>query len=165
MTFRKRTFKSVGRAASDLAALVQGRREMAEMMVGTEDLSPALREKIMLAVTSVNKCRYCSAVHSKLALREGLTAEEVDAILRGDFDDVSPEEREVLLYAQHWAETSGHPDAAVRQRVVETYGAKRTALFEAAIRAIMFGNYFGNGFDSILDKVTAGRLTTDTVND
>lgn len=156
---RKRTFRNVGHAIGDLSQLLRRPREMVRMAKGGSELSPALREKIMLAVTSVNRCRYCSFVHSRLARREGLTIEEVDALLDGKLESEegeerkNPEEREILLYARHWAETEGHPDDEVRGRMVETFGKRRTESFETAIRAIMFGNYFGNGFDTLLDKL------------
>lgn len=150
---KKRKFKSVGHVVGDLSQLLRRPREMAKMVTGHGELSPALREKIMLAVTSVNKCRYCSFVHSHLAVREGLSGEEVDTLLDGTVDADDDEEREILLYAQHWAETGGNPDDDVRSRLIETHGKQRTESFETAIRAIMFGNYFGNTFDSLLNKV------------
>ena len=49
-------------------------------------VSKEFRERIMLAVTEVNGCRYCSYFHSKQALEAGMTAAEVKQLANGDLD-------------------------------------------------------------------------------
>jgi len=152
----KRKFESLGQATADALELVRDPRALVDMVSGRGAVTAELREKIMLSVTSVNRCRYCSFVHTKLALREGVSSDEVKRLLDGAVDHVSEEERHALLYAQHWADTCGHPDLSARRAVVAEYGEERTRAIETAIRAIMFGNYFGNTVDSVLNKVTLG---------
>ncbi len=48
-------------------------------------LSKEFMERIMLAVTSVNECRYCTYYHTKIALESGCSDDEVREILGGDF--------------------------------------------------------------------------------
>jgi len=158
MGFRKRKFESVGQALREVTALAKKPRKLAGIAAGKSEISPALRERIMLAVTSVNKCRYCTFVHSLIALKEGFSFDEIKSLLSGEVGDFDPEEREALLYAQHWADTGGNPSPEARQKLVETYGEKRTDEIETAIRAIMFGNYFGNTFDYLLHSVSGGKL-------
>jgi AhpD family alkylhydroperoxidase len=61
-------------------------------------ISPALREQIMLAVTSVNDCRYCNQGHTALALRNGVDL----TVLRQTLDsgslsaDSTPDEVAIL---------------------------------------------------------------------
>ncbi|WP_457091801.1 carboxymuconolactone decarboxylase family protein [Microvirga sp. P5_D2] len=43
--------------------------------------SPALREKVMLGVTSVTDCRYCQWGHTHWAMAHGVPLEEVNQIL------------------------------------------------------------------------------------
>jgi AhpD family alkylhydroperoxidase len=92
--FRKRTF-SLPLYARSLAALMTASPVLVRAL-NRPRISPALREQIMLAVTSVNDCRYCNWGHAALALRNGV---DVTA-LRQTLDD---------LYA-----------AAVRWKVVPT---------------------------------------------
>ena len=44
-------------------------------------ISAALREKLMLGVTSVNDCRYCKWGHTHWAMAKGVPLEEVNRIL------------------------------------------------------------------------------------
>jgi AhpD family alkylhydroperoxidase len=46
----------------------------------------AFAERVMMAITQVNGCRYCSFVHTKAALMSGVTSEEIRAIRIGAFD-------------------------------------------------------------------------------
>jgi len=75
-----------------------------------ELISPAFRERLMLAVTAVNGCRYCSYFHAKQALKSGLTPSEIGQLLSGDVTYCPEEQAIALIYAQHWAEYDAHPD-------------------------------------------------------
>ena len=64
------------------------------------DLRSALRrhrinrlfaERIMLAVTQANGCRYCSYAHTHIALKAGIPTAELRGLLSGEFNQ-SPEE-------------------------------------------------------------------------
>lgn len=48
-------------------------------------LSPAFRERLMLAVTAVNACRYCAHLHAQVALTAGLRRDEIAQRLGGEF--------------------------------------------------------------------------------
>ena len=50
-------------------------------------ISSAFRERLMLAVTSVNECRYCARVHSVEALKHGVDQPELEQILSGEFNE------------------------------------------------------------------------------
>jgi len=158
MSFHKRKFDGPGHLARDLLELAKRPRVMAKVVTGRGALDAKLREKVMLVVTSVNDCRYCAFFHTLLALKEGHSYGEVRELLAGEIEDVNEEEREALLYAQHWAARRGDPDPEARQRLVEVYGEEKTLALEGAIRAIMFGNYVGNTFDAALHVISGGRL-------
>ena len=66
-------------------------------------------ERIMLAVTSVNECRYCSYYHTKIALENNCTNEEIRELLGGDFSCADQEELPALAFAQHFAEVHCPP--------------------------------------------------------
>ena len=114
----------------------------------------AFSERIMLAVTQVNGCRYCSYGHTKAALSAGLTPEEIQALLAGEFSDAPPEQLPALLFAQHYAESEGNPDPEAWRRLVETYGPETAQDILANIRMIMVGNLSGNTFDALLYRLT-----------
>lgn len=116
-------------------------------------VSRAFAERIMLAVTQVNGCRYCNWGHTRAALSSGVTTEEIQSIMERDFAALDPHEVTALAFAQHYAESGGSPDPAAWQRLVETYGADGARDIMAYIRMITLGNLLGNTFDALLSRV------------
>jgi AhpD family alkylhydroperoxidase len=130
---------------------------MKELMRG-DIIDAAFRERLMLAVTAVNGCRYCSWAHAKQALVTGITGDEVRSLLTGEVGNSPAAELPALLYAQHWAESGGRPELAARAQLVETYGAETVQAIELSLRTIQWGNLSGNTFDYILYRLSFGRL-------
>lgn len=153
--FKRRTYQNFGEMIADMRVMRKSRKEIRSLMKG-ETLSPAFRERIMLAVTAVNDCRYCSFVHTRQALQKGVSSEEIITLGEGSFDCCPEEEVPALLYAQHWAETHGNPDEAARAKILEIYGEEKTRAIEFAIRMITAGNLTGNTFDYFLHKLSFG---------
>jgi len=134
----------------------RGRRKVRAVTKG-EALDPAFRERLMLAVTEVNGCRYCRHTHARLALTAGLSEADVAELVTGSFDGSPPEQVPALLYAQHWAEADARPDPGARRRILETYGPAQTEAIETALRVIRVGNLAGNTWDGLLYRVSFGR--------
>lgn len=105
-------------------------------------------ERIMLAVTEVNGCRYCSYFHTKQALTAGISQEEVDSLLAGEFSDVPPRQKAALLFAQHYADSGGSPEEKAVAYLQQEYGKDLSRSIMAYIRMIMVGNSYGNAFDA-----------------
>lgn len=106
-------------------------------------VSKAFNERIMLAVTEVNGCRYCGYYHTSAALKAGMSEGEIQDMLGGDLNSAPADESVALLFAQHYAETEGHPEKEAYQRLLETYGPETATDILAAIRVIMVGNVYG----------------------
>ena len=141
---------------ADFRAIMSRRGEIRPLMRGAV-IDAAFRERLMLAVTQVNGCRYCAYGHARQALAEGISAEEVEALGQGMFEGSPAEEAPALLYAQHWAEADGKPDPAVREQMVERYGEQVTEAMELALRMIRMGNLVGNTWDYVVYRVSFGR--------
>jgi AhpD family alkylhydroperoxidase len=154
--FRRRIYRNLPEIVTDLRNILAQRSHMKVLLRGTS-ISAAFRERLMLAVTGVNACRYCSYVHTQQALSEGLSPEEIADLQEGELAGSPPAEQAALLYAQHWAETRGQPAAEARQRVLAQYGAERGAAMELALRAIQMSNLLGNTFDYLLYRASFGR--------
>jgi AhpD family alkylhydroperoxidase len=116
-------------------------------------VSKAFAERIMLAVTQVNGCRYCHYGHTRAALRAGVSEAEIRSLTLGALDQLPAEELVALVYAQHFAESGGRPDLEARQRLQETYGPETARDIMAYIRMIMMGNLLGNTFDALLSRL------------
>jgi len=121
--------------------------------VRSRRIDRAFAEKIMLAVTAVDGCRYCSYGHARMALASGVSPEEVDLLLGGEVGHASPEEAPALFFAQHYAESGGHPDPEMVQKLVQTYGQERARDILAHVRMITLGNLSGNTFDALLSRL------------
>jgi AhpD family alkylhydroperoxidase len=119
-------------------------------------IGKALAEKIMLAVTQVNGCRYCSYGHSRAALAVGVSEAELQKLLQGEIGDFPEQEAVALAFAQHYAESGCQPDPASVQRLVDYYGPEAARDIHAYLRMITFGNLLGNTFDALLSRA-AGK--------
>ena len=113
-------------------------------------VSRAFAEKIMMAVTGVNDCRYCARFHSQLALKEGVPPDEIASLLAAEIGHFPEDEAVALAYAQHWAETGGATDPEAERRFRAYYGPEVSADIVNYMRMISFGNLAGNTFDAIL---------------
>ena len=70
-------------------------------------VDPAFVEKIMMAVTAVNGCRYCAYFHTRQALKEGVPEDEIARILSLELNDFPPEEAVALPMAFSRCRLSG----------------------------------------------------------
>lgn len=154
--YPKRFYRRPSQMVRDLRAVAHARRRL-RAMPEAEQIEPAFRERLMLAVTEVNGCRYCAWAHARMALAAGLSGADVDELAGGSLEGCPPEEIPALLYAQHWAETDAEPDQLARLRVVETYGESRIEAMELVLRTIRIGNLLGNSFDYLLFLASFGR--------
>lgn len=159
-TFKRRLYPSLSDFVADLRATMGRPRQMRAVMRG-DSLDPAFRERLMLAVTAVNGCRYCSYYHARQALVVGITAEEAEALARGVMDGCPAQQLPAVLYAQHWAESDGRPESTARQRIIELYGAQTTEAIELALHTIRIGNMAGNTLDYVLCRLSWGRWNVD----
>ncbi len=157
--FRKRTFdlpllaRSLVSATAHLPVLA-----VALLVLST---SRALREKVMLAVTSVNDCRYCSYVHTSLALANGVDLGELRRLLdSGTFGDVDVRDAVATLFALHFAATIRHPSPSACAALAGQFNAYQRLEIMAYIHAIYLANLFGNSFDAWLERLS-GRPVAD----
>ncbi|PKM89506.1 MAG: carboxymuconolactone decarboxylase family protein [Firmicutes bacterium HGW-Firmicutes-10] len=100
-------------------------------------------ERLMLATTEVNGCEVCSYAHAKIALKEGLTQQEIQAFLSGSDVFVNEEESVSIFYAQHVADSMGNPDADTYIRLSQVYGAEISEIIHAGVMVMMMGNISG----------------------
>jgi AhpD family alkylhydroperoxidase len=157
MKFSKRTYSNLNEFFGDIFFLTKNRKKMLEINKGTI-ISPAFRERIMLAVTAVNKCRYCSYFHTGEALKSGLTQEEVRLLLSGELTTCPPEEVSAVIYGQHWAQSNARPDPIVLQKLHDEYGQEKADAIQFILRMIRTGNLSGNSWDYLLYRLSFGKL-------
>ena len=101
--FKKRTY-TFSTFFEDLIKIARNRKQ-----INSSKISRKFSEHIMLVVTTVNGCIYCEWGHVNWAKQEGSTETEIAGLLSLNFGSLPPEETIALSFAQHYAETSGHP--------------------------------------------------------
>jgi len=102
-----------------------------------------LVERLMLAVTEVNGCPACSYAHTIMALRQGMSNDEINSFLSGDDKYIKPEEARAIIFAQHFADTRGYPKKDVYEVIVREYGAKKAGIIMSAVQLMLAGNIYG----------------------
>ncbi len=120
-------------------------------------VSHPFRERLMLAVTAVYGCRYCSWLHTGEALKSGIDQEEIAGLLAGSVDNCPEDEAIALLYAQHWADSDAKPDPEATRRLEEAYGPEKARAITLILYMNRFGNLSGNSLDRFLHRISFGK--------
>lgn len=124
----------------------------------TDNVSKAFSEKIMLAVTQVNGCRLCNYVHTKSAINEGISEEEINALLNGELGDIGKDETLALMFAQHYADTDGNTDKQAYAKFASHYGEQKARDIMVSIRTIMIGNIYGISMDALQARIKGKKM-------
>lgn len=155
--FQRRYYRGLGPLWADLKYLISRRRWIREAM-RSDLISPAFRERLMLAVTEVNGCRYCRAFHIGQARENGISQEEINIYLLGTIPDEIPEDQKLAVcYARHWAENVQEADADYQMQVREWYGEESFQAISVILRMIWTANLLGNTWDFFLFKISFGK--------
>jgi uncharacterized peroxidase-related enzyme len=89
---------------------------MSEAM-GESSLSPALQERLSLAISEQNGCGYCVAAHTMLGKMNGLSEEETVQARQGKASD--PRDEAALAFARRIMETKGFVSDSDREAAVK----------------------------------------------
>lgn len=115
-------------------------------------ISPQFKERIMLAVTEVNGCEACSYAHTKFALEEGMSINEINAILSGDTETIPENELAGIFFAQHYTDNNGKVSQESWQRLVDEYDEEGALVILAVIRMMNIGNIYGMAYSALSDR-------------
>ena len=111
-------------------------------------IEPGLREKIMFTVSEVNACQACSWAHTRLAVREGISAEELDRLQLPAAGN--RRQRVALTYAIACADVSFQTvsDPEIERALTETFtGAERRDI-DAILHLIINANRTSNTIEA-----------------
>jgi AhpD family alkylhydroperoxidase len=123
-------------------------------------ISGALRERIMLAVTAENRCFYCTVAHTTFGRAEGLTEEEIAALLAGEDRGAGPADAQALVYVRDLARRGFKSrDHALYEQLQEYFTEDQRQAIESAARVINIANRFGNTFDATRARLTGCEKT------
>jgi AhpD family alkylhydroperoxidase len=155
--FKKRAYSDFGAFVRDLRE-AWNKRALFKPPMGVKGMAPDFQERVFLAETEVNGCRFCAYAHSRAAFKEGVSREEIQELLKRNWGHVPEPERAAIAYAQHWAESDGRPDVKAAEKLRAEYGDASAAQIEYALLLMRICNFIGNFVDLCLFKVSAGRF-------
>ncbi len=141
--FKKRKYNSIKELLDDLKYLVKNIKHI------RNSLPKEFKERIMLAETQVNQCRYCNFIHTKIALLNGFKREELDNLIK----HCPKDQINAILYTQYYTEKEGKVEEDIRNKIIKEYGKERVDEIEYYIRLMKLGNYIGNTFDYFIYKI------------
>ena len=152
-----RRFDSSWEAARDLVAVARRVRPLAAVYAGGR-LDGALRERVMVAVSRVNACSGCTLVHTRWALRVGVTPEELDAVGLEDLGRLDRRSRAAVVYAVALAETRfrSPPPDVVAAVAAELTPAEVEAV-EAVSRMMALANLTASTAEALVGRLSPGR--------
>jgi len=119
----------------------------------TKLVDKRLVKRLQLAVTEVNGCAACSYQHTQMALKEGMSNEEISSFLSGGSEFTKPEEAKAIMFAQHFADTRGFPKKYAYESIVEEYGKKKASIILSASQIMIAGNMYGIPFSALLSRL------------
>ncbi len=155
--FPRRYYRNLNEIREDFRHIISQRALIRRAM--RKLISYDFRERLMMVVTEVNGCRYCSYYHAKEALKSGVSEEALKELLEGKIPEDTPsKEYPALVYAQHWAESDANPDDVIAQRLVNEYGQETADAIHIVLRMIRMGNLSGNLLDYVLFRISFGKF-------
>jgi len=149
--FKKRTY-TFRTFFKDLVKIIRKRNQIKDSNHSNK-VSRKFSEHIMLVVTSINDCIYCEWGHVNWAKQEGSTEAEIAGLLSLNFGNLPSEETVALSFAQHYAETLGHPSPEAKNRLIKEYGVEKAQSIIARCDMITVGNLLGNSISAFLSRL------------
>ncbi|TXT61289.1 MAG: hypothetical protein BAJALOKI2v1_40083 [Promethearchaeota archaeon] len=148
--FKKRSYTIKG-FLQDIGFMFSNAGKLMKAMK-SDRIDRKFREKILLAVTAVNECKYCSFGHTLMALKAGCTHEEIINIMEGNFGHLDSRERIALNFAQHYTESKRNPDREAIKTLLSFYDYKESYEILLFIRMMEVGNLLGNTIDAFKSR-------------
>ena len=130
-------------------------RAMRKMMENTKSKLVDIHfvKRLQLAVTEVNGCPACSYAHTKMALEQGMSGEEISSFLSGGSDYIKPEEAKAIMFAQHFADSRGYPKKYAYDSIVKEYGKKEARIILSAVQTMIAGNMYGIPYSAFQSRL------------
>lgn len=110
------------------------------------------KERLQLAVTEVNGCAACSYQHTKMALHQGMSNDEISSFLSGGDTFIKPEEAKAIMFVQHFADSRGFPKKYAYDAIVTEYGEKKADIILSAAQIMIAGNMYGIPFSAFQSR-------------
>jgi hypothetical protein len=88
-----------------------------------------------------------------MALDQGMSNEEISSFLSGGDSFIKPEEAKAILFAQHFADSTGFPKKSAYDAIVEEYGENKAQIILSAVQVMIAGNMYGIPFSAFVSRL------------
>lgn len=150
--FRRRVYADPRALVAAFGRLWQ-RPERLAALRANEQLTPALLAKLALAVAGAHGAPAGRGPLARYAQAQGLNAEQIASLVRGEMAYATVEEAPALYFARRWAEEDGRVEAELVQRLEETYGPRTAADLLTALELITLVHRVGNTADALVSRL------------
>ena len=79
-----------------------------------------------------------------MALRQGMSGEKISNLLTGSGDFIKPEKAKAIMFARHFAGSSGFPTRSSYDAIVKEYGQKAAGIILSAVQISIAGIVYGD---------------------
>jgi len=110
-------------------------------------------ERLQLAVTEVNGCAACSYAHTYMALKQGMSSEEINSFLSGDGTFINQEEAKAIIFAQHFEDARGLLKEDAYNAIIEEYGEEKAKIILSAVQLMNAGNIYGIPYSAFQSRL------------
>ncbi len=112
------------------------------------------RERLWVATSAVNRCRYCSYMHQNWARLEGVSDEEIRNLEHLDLDRLDRRMHMAAEFAEDWVRKNfGSVEPDIDRRFRDTFLTCEREDIRAVIRLANFANRASNTFDAFLGRL------------
>jgi len=135
-----RRFTSLADAATTMTGVAGASIPLVRAYRG--NLDPALRERVMVAVSEANACSGCSRAHQRLAVRAGVSDEDLEALGVGDLAGLDERSRAAIVFAvdRTLSGFAGEPPPEVLEAATGQFTAGQLEEIEAVARMMTLAN-------------------------
>jgi AhpD family alkylhydroperoxidase len=119
-----------------------------------EEIDPGFREELMLAVSKLNECRYCSWGHHEWAQISGVSNEELAQIEQLDPSGFDRRKWVAISYVRALVkEEFRRVQPELRRAMQHKYSPREIRQIELIARVMDIGNRGGNTWDAMLSRL------------
>ncbi len=117
------------------------------------ELDPGFREELMLAVSRLNDCRFCTWGHHEWANMLGVTDEELAHVEQLDPADFDRKKWVAISYVREFVTANfGRVPAELRRELKANYTEREIKEIELVAKVMDLGNRGGNTWDAMLSR-------------
>jgi len=123
--------------------------------VGRWAIDPQVTEGIMLTMNSVNRCSYCTGLHSELGRMSGVSKEKCELLNNSTTEEesLSVMDHHGVKLARIFASRNGNDMDSIIASYKSQFGSQKTASYLALCWFLHWGSFGGNTLNALFSRL------------